>query len=77
MTTGDTNLNPNVCLYVCVWRERERVFNIYLEFQLPLPTLVYSDFEDVCGVMVLEDWAPAKFKLDQPDLMRLVNPGKS
>ena len=45
------------------------------EYKFPLPTLVYSDFEDGCGVMVMEDWAPKKFKLDQPDLMRLLDPG--
>jgi hypothetical protein len=45
------------------------------DFKLPLPTLVYSDFDEDFGVMVLEDWAPDRYRLDQPDLMRLVDPG--
>jgi hypothetical protein len=47
-----------------------------LGFRFPLPNLVYSDYDDGgCGVMVLEDWCHHKFKLDQPDLMRHVDPG--
>ena len=49
----------------------------FTEYQFPLPKLVYSDYEDGCGVLVMEDWAPKKYKLDQPDLMRLLDPGTS